>query len=87
MRVKQDYLLRKVADTYVVVPTGNAALDFSGIITLNETGAFLWKQLATDQTEQDLLRKLLEEYNIDEVTASQDLKEYIARLKAADLFE
>ncbi len=87
MRVKQDYLLREVADTYVVVPTGNAALDFSGMITLNETGAFLWKQLVTDRTEEELIQMLLEEYYIDEATATLDLKEYISKLKAADLFE
>lgn len=45
MKIKSDYLLRKVADSYVVVPVGKATVDFNGMINLNETGAFLWQQL------------------------------------------
>ena len=43
MKIKEDFILRKVADSYVVVPVNNMSLDFNGIINLNETGAFLFK--------------------------------------------
>ena len=42
MKIKNDFILRKVADSYVVVPVGELTLDFNGIINLNETGAFLF---------------------------------------------
>jgi len=87
MKIKDGYLMREVAGTYVVVPTGKAALDFSGMLNLNGTGAFLWKQLADGQNEQELLFALLEEYDIDEVTAKADISDFLAKLKAADLFE
>ena len=43
MKIKEDYLLRKVAECYVVVPVGKATVDFNGMMNLNETGAFLWE--------------------------------------------
>ncbi len=63
MKIKDGYLLREVAETNVVVPVG-AALNFSGMITLNGTGAFLWKQLSQDTTEDRLQKALLEEYEV-----------------------
>ena len=45
MKIKEDFVLRKVADSYVVVPVNKMTLDFNGIINLNETGAFLFEKL------------------------------------------
>ena len=87
MKIKSGYIIREVAGNHVVVPTGKASLDFSGVMTLNETGAFLWKQLAIDKTEQELLFALLDEYDVNETTAKADISEFIAKLKEADFFE
>lgn len=87
MKIKEGYLLREVAGSHVVVPTGKAALDFSGVITLNGTGAFLWKQLAGDKIEQELVIALLDEYDTDEAKAKADITVFINKLKAADLLE
>lgn len=86
MKIKDGYLLREVAETNVVVPVG-AALNSSGMITLNGTGAFLWKQLSQDTTEDRLLKALLEEYEVEAEAAKRDLSEFLARLKAADILE
>ena len=45
MKIKSGFMLYEVAGSYVVVPAGDEPLDFNGMVTLNETGAFLWKQL------------------------------------------
>ncbi len=87
MKIKSGYMMREVAGNHVVVPTGEAALDFSGMMTLNGTGAFLWKQLGKDKTERELLSALLEEYDANETEAKADISEFLAKLKAADLFE
>ena len=47
MKIKEDFVLRKVADSYVVVPVNKLTLDFNGIINLNETGAFLFESSKT----------------------------------------
>ena len=59
MKIKKDFILRKVADSYVVVPVGKLTLDFNGIINLNETGAFLFGLLQEGAEKEDLLRKML----------------------------
>ncbi|WP_347488032.1 PqqD family protein [Desulfoscipio sp. XC116] len=87
MKIKSDYVMREVAGTCVVVPTGKASIDFSGMISLNGTGAFLWKQLAEDKTEQELLSAMLEEYETDEATVKADISEFLQKLKEADLLE
>jgi hypothetical protein len=85
MKVKEDYLLRNVAGSHIVVPVGEGSLDFSGVITLNEVGAFLWEKLQSDTTEEELLSALLGEYDVDESTAKADISEFISKLKGADL--
>ena len=85
MKIKDGYMLSNVAGKYIVVPLGSEALDFNGIITTNETGAFLWKCLENDISEKDLLTALLKEYDIDEKMAAEDLSDLINKLKEAEL--
>lgn len=45
MKIKEGYLLREVAGSNIVVPIGEGELNFSGVITLNDVGAFFWRNL------------------------------------------
>ena len=82
MKIKKDFILRKVADSYVVVPVGKLTLDFNGIINLNETGAFIWNKLAEkDCTEADLVDALLEEYELTREVAECDVHKMVEDLK------
>lgn len=85
MRIKPGFLLRALAGAQVVVPTGDVALDFSGMISLNGTGAFLWEQLAREQSEEQLLQAMLAEYDVDAIKARTDITDFLTKLKAADL--
>lgn len=87
MKIKNDFVLKKIAGSNVVVPVRTRAVDFSGIIKLTETGAFLWKLLENDCDREELVAKMLEEYNIDEATASADIDRFITKLREADLLE
>ena len=87
MKIKSDYVMREVAGTYVVVPTGKACTDFSGMISLNETGAFLWKQLTEEKSERELELVLLREYDTDEATANAGITDFLKKLREAGLLE
>lgn len=87
MKIKENYMLRKVADTYVVVPIGTAVADFNGMINLNGVGAFLWHQLEVDTTFEHVLALMLEEYEVDENTARADLQKFIDELRESGLLE
>lgn len=87
MKIKENFMLRKVADCYVVVPIGEAVADFNGMINLNDAGAFLWQLLENETTVDDVVKSLLEQYEVDEATAKADVEKFVAELKAADLLE
>lgn len=85
MKIKDGYMLRNVAGKYIVVPVGEETMDFNGIITTNETGAFLWKSLEVEISQDDLLKLFLSEYEIDEHIAAEDLSNFIKKLADAEL--
>ena len=87
MKIKEDFVLRKVADSFVVVPVNDMSLDFNGIINLNETGAFLSEALQSGATSEELLDKLLDEYEVTEAIAKRDIEVFLGKVKEADILE
>lgn len=87
MKIREGFVLRQVADATIVVPSGTASLDFNGMITLNETGAFLWKLLESDTDEETMVSAMLKEYDVDEKTAKAGISKFVARLKNEGLLE
>ena len=86
MKISQKFILREIAGEYVTVPTGEAAYEFQGLITVNETGAFLWEKLQKDeQTEESLVKVLCEEYETDQTQAEKDVAEFIQRLRQQNI--
>ncbi len=87
MKIKKDFILRKVADSYVVVPVGKMTLDFNGIINLNETGAFLFGLMQKGIEREELIEKLLEEYDVSPEKAAADVDSFIKKAEASDVLE
>ena len=87
MKLKDNLLLREVAGMFVVVAAGSAAADFNGILTLNESGAALWRQLEEDADRKGLVDYLLKEYNVDKETASKDVDLFLEKLRAANCLQ
>ena len=79
MKIKKDFILRKVADSYVVVPVNKLTLDFNGIINLNETGAFLFETVAGGRRQGRPDRKSLDEYDVTPEKAAADIDIFIKR--------
>ncbi len=87
MKIKEGFMLREVADNFVVVPVGSASIEFKGLINLNSVGAFIWKCLEKDTTTEEVAEKLALEYEIDEKLALHDTEVFITRLKEANLLD
>ena len=87
MKIKEGFILREVADSFIVVAVGEAVKTFNGIVNLNETGAFLWKALEQGATKEELLEKLTAEYDVDEDTAKKDIDAFVAKLEEAKLIK
>ncbi len=87
MKIKTGFVLRKIADTYIVVAIGEEAKKANVMITLNETGGFLWEKLSEGADEKGLIDAILGEYEIDVETATADVKAFIQKVKENDLLD
>ncbi|MFQ9516152.1 MAG: PqqD family protein [Eubacterium sp.] len=87
MKIKEGFILRNVAGNNVVVPIGKATIDFNGMMSLNDTGAFLFKKLIEGITREELIRAVMEEYQIEEELATKDVDDFIKKVEGEDLFE
>ncbi len=86
MKLKSGFLLRNVAGKNIVVPVG-AQLNFSGMLTLNDTATFLWNNLAEDISREELTTRLTKEYDIDRATAQEDINAFLTELERLDILE
>lgn len=80
MKLKAGFLLREVAGQTVVLPTGGN-LDLDMMITLNETGKFLWERLQEETNVQTLVDALLAEYDVDRPRAEQSVVAFVEKLQ------
>ena len=86
MKLKDGFILRQVAGEYVVLPAGED-LDLNMMITLNETGSFLWEKLTVGAEEEDLVNAILAEYDTDRETAAKSVAAFVAKLKEHNFLE
>ena len=77
MKIKDGFLLRTVAGNTVVVPVGDEAIDFNGVITINESGKFIWELMQNEIEKEELLEKFMKEYNLPEEEAKEDIRAFI----------
>ncbi len=85
MKINENFLLRDVAGQKVVLPVGEAAEKFNGMIRLNDTGIYLWTLLEQDTDEEALLSAMLRDYEIDEETARADIHRFVETLRRAGI--
>ncbi len=88
MKTKNGFRLRNICGENIIVAEGIDNIDFSRIISMNESSAFLWQKVAgKDFTEEDLVSYLTEEYEVDETTATADVKKLIVKWKEAGIID
>ena len=76
MKLKENYVLRQVLGSWVVLPIGAATVDFNGMLSLNESGALLWKRLEQGADREDLADVLTAEYDVSRQQALADVDEF-----------
>ncbi|MBO4485939.1 MAG: PqqD family protein [Prevotella sp.] len=76
MKAKKGFNLRNVCGEQIIVAEGKENIDFSNIISMNESSAYLWKEIQQRDsfTPEDLAKLLLDQYEVDEDTALTDAK-------------
>ena len=87
MRLKDGFVLREIAGSFMVVPVGRRTQEVPGVIALTETGALLWRMLEKGAEEGDLVRALLDEYDVSEDRATADVRAFVAKTREQGLLE
>ena len=87
MKIKDGFVKREIAGSYIVVPVGNTIEEFNGMITLNESVSFFWDCFKKDITLEQAVKMVTDEYDIDPQTAAKDIENFIELLKTNNLLE
>lgn len=86
MRLLDGFVLRSIAGEYIVTGEGLARVDFSKVISLNASAAFLWQQLeGKDFTAETLVDLLTARYDVDPALARADVDRLLAEWRNAGL--
>ena len=82
MRVDKGFVLREVADDYIIIPTGKTVLEFNGLIKTNAVGADIWNMLQEEVTFEEIVQGILKEYDVEEEVVREDIQEFLDKLIA-----
>ena len=88
MKAKPGFNLRVVCGENIIVAEGEENIDFSNIISMNESSAYLWNSIQGKDFEvKDLVDLLIELYEVDEETATRDARLLVDQWKQAEIIE
>ena len=87
MRIKEGFILRKVGSQYVAAATGKASENFNGMLRLNESGAFAFRLLQEGAAKEELVNRIVAEYDVSEEAARRDVENFLSALGEADALE
>ena len=87
MKVLLDFVLREVAGETLLIPAGRTALNLNGMLTLNELGAEIWRMLPEAKNEEEIISKILEEYDAKPEEVRRDVAEFLGKLRELGIIE
>lgn len=87
MQACNGFVLRNIADEWLLMPTGDNIRQFGGTVLLNEVSAFIWEKLQQPVTRDGLLKEMLDEYATDEATAAAVLDALLAEMKQMGIIQ
>ena len=80
MKIVKEFVLREIAGENILVPVGNTVIECKGMISLTETGRFIWENVEKVNSIHEMVELVLEEYDIDSETAFSDTALFIMKL-------
>lgn len=87
MKLNENFVLRQIVGSWVVVAVGKASVDFNGMLRLNETGVLLWNRLKDGASAQELTDALTAEYDVSPEQAAADVDAFLQQLQKAGCLE
>ncbi len=87
VRRKDGFMLREVLDQTIIVPTGRLVFDYNCLITLNQTGRWLWDHLDQFDSAEALSDEMAIQFNVDRAVAQKDAEEFLFELLRLGIVE
>ncbi len=87
MKINGRFVVRDIAGDTVIVPVGETALHYNGMITVNKTGAAIWNALEKGSDAVSLVNLITDTFDVDAETAAADVKAFLDQMRKADLIE
>ncbi len=85
MKVRDQFVLRIIAGEPLLIPVGEAAISTKGLIALSESGALLYEKLKAGCTQEALVERLLEEYDVSRQDASRDVEDFLNQMRSLNM--
>lgn len=82
MKINENYILKNIAGTAVVVPVGEAVNDVKGMITLNGPAEIIWKGLQNEKSIDSIVDEIITEYDAPEDVIRNDVDAFLNKLRA-----
>ena len=86
-KIKEGFVMRRVAGQAVVIAVGEASETFHGMINLNDSGSCIWEGIEAGLDIEEIADKIVQEFDIDHQTALKDAQEMLDKMKAQGILE
>ncbi|MGX9728778.1 MAG: PqqD family protein [Candidatus Electronema sp. VV] len=87
LKRKTDFVLQDICGEKMLVPIGSQVMDMNGLITLNETAAYVWELLAEDRSLDELAAAVAEQFDVAPERARADVQVFIDEITRMGLVE
>lgn len=87
MKLRGQFVVRQVLDTVVAVPVEQTALEFNGMVMLNEVSRVIWTCLQQETTVDAVVAAITDAFEVDAVQAEADVLEFLDQLRDVQLLE
>lgn len=87
MKIRGEFVVRQVLDSYIAVPIGQTALHLNGMVMLNEVSRVIWTCLEREMTVEAIVTAVTDAFEVDAAEAQADVLAFIHQLRDAHLLE
>ncbi|MBQ6851034.1 MAG: PqqD family protein [Oscillospiraceae bacterium] len=87
MKIKKQLIKRDIAGDTILVPVGKTVYDSNGLFVLNEVATFIWDNLPELDTQEEIVAKILEEYEVSQEEAAKDTAEFLGKLREMQIID
>jgi hypothetical protein len=84
---KDSLVSRQIVNEVIIVPVRKRAKDIDNIYSINSTGARIWELMDGKRSLEQIVVKIVEEYDIDKSVALQDAVEFVRKLLSIDALD